>query len=136
LIESAPTIALLPKFIPNARCPQRAELLERHLMPADAFEETYGDRWKIKTFYILRMAEMGLSNLDNLLRMHQLQEAMNVYNLGGNSLLQALKYIQESFIGALTPSSGTGTMDGEQFSRNPNDISDSGQQTGLYRDLY
>ena len=91
-------------------------------MPAGAFEETYGDRWKIKTFYILRMAEMGLSNLDNFLRMHQIQEAMNVYNLGGNNLLQALKYIQESFIGALTPSSGTGTMGGEQFSRDPNDL--------------
>ena len=136
LVESAPTIKLLPPFSPLEECPTRAELLERYLMPAESFEALYGDRWKLKTFYILRMAERGHRNLDQRLRIHQLQEAMNVYNLGGNSLLQALKYIQESFVGPLTPAAETDTIGGETPMGNRSAVSDSRQQTDLRRNLY
>jgi hypothetical protein len=117
-------------------CPSRAELLERHLLPEGAFEALYGDRWKLKTFYILRMAERGHRNLDQRLRIHQLQEAMNVYNLGGNNLLQALKYVQEAFVGPLTFTTDTDTIGGEPSSRNTSAVSDSRQQTDLRGNLY
>ena len=68
-------------------------------MSAEAFDDIFGDRWKLKNFYILRSVERGRQvSLD--VAVFQIQELLNVYNLSINDpYSRALRYTQEQFIG-------------------------------------
>lgn len=75
----------------------------RQQMTREEFDSVYTDKWKLKTFFILRAAERGLV-ITQPSRRKTIQESMNLYNLlqAGNSATPyntTLEKIQNEVIG-------------------------------------
>jgi hypothetical protein len=72
----------------------------RHSISPAAYDDLYGARWNIKTFYVVRLIERNIS-INNQRKVHELQQALNIYDFTPpqTAYLSALKYVQEKFIG-------------------------------------
>tara|TARA_R110002126_G_scaffold141874_2_gene287064 strand:+ start:1702 stop:3210 length:1509 start_codon:yes stop_codon:yes gene_type:complete len=84
-------------------CPPTNITIQRSQISPEEFSALYSDRWKLKTFYAIRVLERGYV-IPPKRRRYELQQALNIYNLmaprdpiGAYQL--ALQAIQEEFIG-------------------------------------
>lgn len=87
----------------DSTCGPQTFTITREEVSPENFSATYGDRWKLKTYYIIRDKER---NRDITLkrRLYEIQRIMNNYNLGSNidpdaAYDRALGILQEDFIG-------------------------------------
>ena len=99
--------AVIPRMVPtDGMCPPSTRSHHREQVTTEQFESLFSDRWKLKTFYILRTLERRqvLTVSD---RRKAIQEALNFYNLtrfGGvrAPYLSALENIQNRMIGPVS----------------------------------
>lgn len=94
----------------NSLCGPRNYTFSREVMLKDEFSSVYGDRWKLKTFYIVRNLERN-TQIPNKRKTTEIQRIMNNYNLalrGGEeqAYLAALRVAQNDFVGP----ADTGTL--------------------------
>jgi hypothetical protein len=87
----------------NANCPPKTASIVREPISEEQFRSLYGERWKLKTFYLARKMERR-ADTPARRRVHEIQQAMNVYNLSiranqPQAYLRSLRAIQEDFIG-------------------------------------
>ncbi len=123
-------------------CAQRSRVIERSPITPQDFESLYGDRWRLKTFYVARSMERNIDKRRSL-HMREVQEIMNIYNLSSQDQYQrALRYAQEQFIGPKPRANLTldtvGDIIQEPITRRAqrNDLSDLGRQNRVRRNLY
>ena len=139
-IEQVPTTTTKPVYNKMLQCVEPAVTLTRSPISEEDFNITYGDRWKLKTFYIARVAERGLQKPLRL-RSRELQQSMNIYNLSSQDrYLRALRTTQEEFIGPsdtdpLTLDTVGDILEAQNRSE-PNDFSNTGRQERMRRNLY
>tara|TARA_R110002020_G_scaffold73627_2_gene188930 strand:+ start:2914 stop:4425 length:1512 start_codon:yes stop_codon:yes gene_type:complete len=87
----------------NSTCGPRTYTLTREQVTLEQFKAAYGDRWKLKTYYVIRDKERSRP-ITLKRRMYEIQRIMNNYNLGANidpasAYSRALEVLQEDFIG-------------------------------------
>lgn len=87
----------------DANCGPRTYTFNRKTLTPEQFTAIFGDRWKLKTYYITRGKER-MRNLPLKRRLYEIQRIMNNYNLGlaidiETAYNRALLIIQEDFIG-------------------------------------
>ena len=74
-------------------------MITRSQITEEEFEATFGDRWKLKTFYLSRLTERDPERTSRI-RRREIQQLMNVYNLSlENQYMRSLRYAQEEYIG-------------------------------------
>ena len=88
---------------PHSDCIPTTRSVPRNQITKEEFESLYSDRWKLKTFYILRNLERQKGFKISRSRA-QIQEGLNFYNLtrlagGANPYRAALENIQNRMIG-------------------------------------
>lgn len=89
--------------LPGSNCKPKTLSVKRNQITEEQFRTTYGDRWRLKTFYKIRNLERKKTTTIKQ-RVHQLQQAMGIYNLTLQTnpdiaYQRALRAIQEDFIG-------------------------------------
>ncbi len=97
----------------DSSCGPRNYTFSREIMSKEDFVSTYGDRWKLKTFYIVRNLERNRT-VPNKRKLIEIQRIMNNYNLASRQDLEAaytraLRVAQNEFIGPAD--TGTLTLD-------------------------
>ena len=142
-VATLPVVSVREDFV-HVDCTPETEIIERRQIDESEFKAAYGDRWKLKTFYISRLAERDPERSTRL-RRREVQQIMNIYNLSArNGYNRALRYIQEEYIGPYDIDPLTLDTVGDIIESDPrsrriesvNDISNIGRQIGLRRDLY
>ena len=86
-------------------CPPVNFSIDRKIIQPDFFEKTYGSRWKLKTFYVLRNMERQTTAAPRV-AMKEVQDFLNLYNISSvegdqTAYRRALRYLQEEYIGPL-----------------------------------
>ena len=90
----------------------RSILVTRNTINPDFFSQNgnYGDKWNLKTYYLLRRLEKNRDHSLALVRAN-LKELINIYNFAAGSTdakyILALKHLQENVIGQTTTASLT-----------------------------
>ena len=84
-------------------CPPVNVSIIRNQIAEDEFKTLYSERWKLKTYYIVRAMERGYS-IPPKRKVYEIQQAMNFYNLTHSydpegAYLAALGLIQSEYIG-------------------------------------
>ena len=87
----------------------RTELIERQPVDFQSFiaQSAFGDKWNLKSYYLLRRMERKLKEPNNLVSKN-LKDLINVYNFAAPTqqrdlrYVSALRYLQEEIIGPLT----------------------------------
>ena len=107
----------------TADCPARSFTILRETIPQADFDVMYGDLWKLKAFYVSRLAERKVQ-LTPRRRAHEFQQAVNIYHLTPppHKYQSALRYIQEEFIGPYDTGSLTLRTVGDIIERKRGDI--------------
>ena len=87
----------------NSSCGPRNYSFTRESVSREQFSSIYGDRWKLKTFYIIRNLERN-RNIPNKRKITEIQRILNNYNLASDSgteeaYIRALQVAQNDFIG-------------------------------------
>jgi hypothetical protein len=87
----------------DSSCGPKTYTFTRQSLTPEQFAAMFGDRWKLKTYYIIRDKER-MRNITLKRRMYEIQRVMNNYNLGlsidtETAYNRALKVLQEDFIG-------------------------------------
>jgi hypothetical protein len=87
----------------NSSCGPRNYTFTREPMSQEVFASAYGDRWKLKTFYIIRNLERN-KDIPNKRKVLEVQRVLNNYNLAlgegaEEAYLRALQVAQSDFIG-------------------------------------
>ena len=87
----------------GSNCSPRTFTVTREELTLEQFAAAYGDRWKLKTYYIIRDKERA-RNITLKRRLNEIQRVMNNYNLGSfidpqSAYERALGVLQEDFIG-------------------------------------
>jgi hypothetical protein len=87
----------------GSSCSPRTFTVTREEVTLEQFAAAYGDRWKLKTYYIIRDKERA-RNITLKRRLYEIQRVMNNYNLGSSinpqtAYERALGVLQEDFIG-------------------------------------
>nr|MCS5551655.1 hypothetical protein [Gammaproteobacteria bacterium] len=134
---SVPITSVRDEYV-QTDCIPNIELVSRQPIEEDEFKARYGDRWKLKTFYLARLNERDPERPAKI-RRKQIQQVMNVYNLSStNQYMRALRYAQETFIGPYDTNPLTLSTVGDiiEGSGEQNDIPDIGRQVGMRRNLY
>ena len=97
--EDVPLTTVAQPLLLGSPCAPRSRVIERSPIEPEAFSSLYGDRWRLKTFYVTRSLERGITKRQAL-HVREVQEIMNIYNLSReDSYKRALRYAQERFIG-------------------------------------
>tara|TARA_R110002110_G_scaffold119384_3_gene293924 strand:- start:1450 stop:2973 length:1524 start_codon:yes stop_codon:yes gene_type:complete len=139
-VDTQPTTTIKPTYNRRLECIQPAQTIERSPLTPEDFDVIYGDRWKLKTFYIARASERDLKKPLRL-KKREIQQSMNIYNLSAQNRYQrALRHMQEEFIGPadtepLTLDTVGDILQAQNRSEN-NDLSDTRRQERMRRDLY
>jgi hypothetical protein len=102
-VASKPSVLLRTSGTPT--CPPVSISLDRKIIQPDFFEKTFGSRWKLKTFYVLRNMERQI-NVKPSSAAKEIQDVLNIYNLSlpegdTSAYRRALRYLQEEYIGPL-----------------------------------
>jgi hypothetical protein len=140
-VATVPLVSIRENFV-YVDCVPKTEIIERRQIEESEFEAIFGDRWKLKTFYLARLTERDPERSTRI-RMRQIQQAMNIYNLSArNGYDRAIRFVQEEYIGPydtdpLTLDTVGDIIDtGTPATESRNDLSNIGRQIGLRRDLY
>ena len=141
--ESIPVTTVPQPMLLGHRCAPRSQVISRSTITPEEFASYYGDRWRLKTFYVARQMERGVEKR-RALHVRDIQEIMNIYNLSRtDNYARALRYTQEKFVGPRPAVSLTldtvGDIMGPSSAttqRTNNDLSDSGRQNRMRGNLY
>jgi len=136
-IATVPVVSVREDFV-HVDCIPSTEVIERRQISEDQFNAIFGDRWKLKTFYITRLTERDPTRSTRI-RRRQVQQIMNIYNLStANPYNRSLRYIQEEYIGPYDTNPLTLSTVGDIIGtdREEDDISDTRRQIGMRRNLY
>mgnify|MGYP003132620959 CR=1 FL=1 len=144
-VASLPIVSVRDDFV-HVDCAPKIEVIERRQIDESEFEAMFGERWKLKTFYVARLVERDPERSTSL-RRREIQKIMNIYNLSSrNQYSRALRFIQEEYIGPYDINPLTISTVGDIIESSPSnrtaesvdvdDIPDSGRQIRLRRDLY
>jgi len=84
-------------------CPPVNISIQRDQITEEDFKSLYSDRWRLKTYYVVRTMERGYS-IPLKRKAYEIQQAMNLYNLiqptnSETAYLRALGHIQQEYIG-------------------------------------
>lgn len=139
-VEEQPTTSIKPVYNRLLQCVEPPSTVRRDPIEPHDFDIIYGDRWRLKTFYIARVAER---KLDKPLRLRnkEIQQLMNIYNLSGqNRYMRSLRHAQEEFIGPsdtepLTLDTVGDILEAQNRSED-NDFSNTRRQERVRRNLY
>tara|TARA_R100000808_G_C2152189_1_gene161512 strand:+ start:197 stop:1732 length:1536 start_codon:yes stop_codon:yes gene_type:complete len=142
-VATLPVVSVREDFV-HVDCVPETEVIERRQIDESEFEASFGERWKLKTFYVSRLVERDPERSTSL-RRRELQKIMNIYNLSTrNPYDRALRFIQEEYIGPYDTDPLTISTVGDIIEADPrfrraesvNDFSNPRRQIGLRRNLY
>jgi len=136
-VSSAPTVTVREEYV-QVDCIPNSEVITRNQITEEEFEATFGDRWKLKTFYLSRLTERDPERTSRI-RRREIQQLMNVYNLSlENQYMRALRYAQEEYIGPYDTDPLTLRTVGDIIGaeEETNDLPNTRRQNRVRRNLY
>ncbi len=140
--QAIPVTTVPQPLLMGSPCTQRSRVIERSPITGAEFTALYGDRWRLKTFYVARSMERNLGK-SRRLHVREIQEIMNIYNLSATDQYQrALRYTQEKFIGPKPRANLTMNkvrdiiQDPDTTREQQNDLSNLGRQDRVRRYLF
>lgn len=136
-VANFPTVTRRPEYV-QVDCVPEIETIPREQISEEEFEAMFGPRWRLKTFYLARLAERDPNRIDSI-RRQQIQEMMNVYNLStDNQYMRSLRFAQEQYIGPYDtdPLTIETVRDILSSDEETDDLSDTGRQNRVRRNLY
>ena len=138
-VSAAPTVTVRKEYV-QEDCIPKAEVITRNTISDEQFQAIFGDRWKLKTFYVSRLGERD-PDRSSRLRRKEVQQIMNVYNLSSeNRYSRALRYAQEEYIGPYDTDPLTlrtvGDIIGPTSTREDDAVSNTRRQNRVRRNLY
>jgi len=97
-VATAPTVSMRDEYT-LVDCVPKTEVMTREQITEEEFVARFGDRWKLKTFYLSRLTERDPERTSRI-RRREIQQMMNIYNLSTeNQYMRSLRYAQEEYIG-------------------------------------
>jgi hypothetical protein len=136
-VATFPSVVVRKEYV-QVDCIPKAEIITRRQFSEDEFEAVFGDRWRLKTFYLSRLSERDAKRA-NRIRQKEIQEIMNVYNLSTeNQYMRALRFAQEKYIGPYDTDPLTLDTVGDilRTTEEENDLSNTRRQNRVRRNLY
>ena len=103
-VTARPTAVTLREPPPDSNCGPISQTVMRETITEEQFNDLYGNRWKLKTFYVLRKRERQ-ETIPPKRQAYQLQQIFNNYNLTKQladdtvAYQRTLRLLQEDFIG-------------------------------------
>jgi hypothetical protein len=102
-ISQKPTILVQKLGSFTDDCPPYSRTVQRSQITKEEFNQLYSYRWKLKTFYVIRLLERQYQ-IPIQRRKYEIQQAMDVYNIKSRNnpeaaYLLALQVIQDDFLG-------------------------------------
>jgi len=111
-VRTKPFVEVPVEFEFSSCFKSRSFLIDRLTIDPDFFSENgnFGDKWNLKTYYLLRRLEKNQGHPLALVRKN-LKDIINVYNFGPDDsdakYILALTYLQEEIVGPVTTNSLT-----------------------------
>tara|TARA_R100000734_G_scaffold14704_1_gene10837 strand:- start:2962 stop:4482 length:1521 start_codon:yes stop_codon:yes gene_type:complete len=138
-VTSAPTVSVREQYV-QIDCIPKTEVVARNIISEEEFRATFGDRWKLKTFYVSRLSERDPDRTARIKR-KQIQQMMNIYNLSSeNRYMRSLRYAQEEYIGPYDTNPLTlrtvGDIIGSTSTREDDAVPNIRRQNRVRRNLY
>jgi hypothetical protein len=104
-VSLQPTVSAQASVPYNSSCGPLTYTFTREIMTPQQFSAVYGDRWKLKTYYVVRDKERARS-LDLKRKMYEIQTVLNNYNLSlgiqqEDAYQRALKILQDDYVGPI-----------------------------------
>ena len=104
-VSLQPTVSAQASVPYNSSCGPLTYNFTREIMTPQQFSAVYGDRWKLKTYYVVRDKERARS-LDLKRKMYEIQTVLNNYNLSlgiqqEDAYQRALKILQDDYVGPI-----------------------------------
>lgn len=105
LVATLPEVSLRQQFNPNDpnQCLSAPEIIERNQVTLEEIQASYGDQWRLKTFYNLRRHERDIFTSDVVVNKANIQRMMNIFYTNGRDYTNALEFVQRQFVGPLSP---------------------------------